>query len=630
VPDILRTSLSGLVAFQKALSVTANNISNANTDGYSRQRVELATRPPSAFGDGFVGNGVQVATVRRLVDQFATAQMRSSSNQLGQASMYADAARRIDDVMGDSRNGIAANLQAFFNAWQTVANDPASVANRSLLLQQAQSLASSFQQTSLRLDAIADDASSRIKASVNEINGLAESLARLNERIGVAQASSGGQPANDLLDQRDKLIVQLSRQVSVQTNVESDGQVSVFIGNGQALVLQNTAVPLATVPNALDPTRLDLASVRNGTPQIITSGLSGGEIGGLLQARERLLDPARNALGLVATALTLGVNAQQASGMDLRGQLGAPMFSVPAPAVLTSGDNTGTAALAASVADLGQLTNEDYVLRYTGTAWVAQAGSTGAPVAVAGTGTAADPLRIGGVALVVTGAPAAEDRFLVQPTRAAAGALRMAIDDPRVLAAAAPIRSVSSTGNVGTGTISPGQVLDPTDPNLTATVTIQFLTPTTYSVNGSGSFAYTPGANLDLNGWRVQISGAPAVGDTFRVERNAGGQADNRNALLMAGLQTRGLLDGGQTGISESFRAAVGELGEASRQAALAREAQEAIAGDARAEVLAVSGVNLDEEASEMLRWQQAYGAAAKVVGVADDMFRTLLASLRN
>jgi flagellar hook-associated protein 1 FlgK len=633
MPDILRTSTSALVAFQRALSVTGNNIANANTDGYSRQRVELASRPPQAFGNGFIGNGVDVTTVRRIYDQFSTTVLRDSTVSLGQLEVFADYAARVDNITGDTNAGLSSSLQAFFNAWQTVANDPASVTNRQLLLGQSQALADRFNQLSSRLAAVGDDVAVQMRSMVQEINSIATSIATLNEQIQTAQSGVGGQPANDLLDKRDQLLLQLASLVDVQTTTDQDGAMNVFIGSGQPLVLRGKAFALDTVVNQFDTSRVDVAYLASGTPQVITGQLGGGKVGGLLAVQATMIDPARNALGRIALGLADLVNDQQAIGFDLRGQFGQPMFSAGSPLVLRSSANTGSAALTAAIPDPGALGTSDFQLLYDGSGWTAFDLTTQQPVAVtasAGPG-GTTLLDLGGVRVTVAaaGAPAAGDQFVVRPTQGAAATFRALLSDPRTIAAASPIRTLAQATNVGTGAIGAGQVNPATPPvnaALTTPATIVFDDPpTSFRINGGAAIAYVPGANVDFNGWRVQISGAPAAGDTFRVVPNSSGVGDNRNALAMAALANRGLFDGGAVSVSQAYSALIADVGNDTRQAQLARDAQVAIVDDAQQNVLRVSGVNLDEEAADLLKWQQAYGAAAKAISVADEAFRTLL-----
>jgi flagellar hook-associated protein 1 FlgK len=201
------------------------------------------------------------------------------------------------------------------------------------------------------------------------------------------------------------------------------------------------------------------------------------------------------------------------------------------------------------------------------------------------------------------------------------------VTDPSQVAAAAPIRSAADAGNSGSGSISAGEVLDSSNAALRDPVTIEFLTANTYSINGAGSFAYTGGGNIDVNGWRVQISGAPAVGDTFTVTDNTSGTGDNRNALLLSDALKSPVLNGGTTSLGSAVGEFVGGIGVATRQAQVNRDAQSVVYEESLATKEAVSGVNLDEEAANLLKYQQAYQAAAQLIRVADTMFQTLLAA---
>jgi len=313
--------------------------------------------------------------------------------------------------------------------------------------------------------------------------------------------------------------------------------------------------------------------------------------------------------------------------MDLSGALGGDFFAVGGAAVLDNGLNTGTGTVAATRVDVGALTGRDYILEMTGTGWQLRDSLSGAAVPMTGTGTAADPFVADGLEIEVGGAADVGDTFLIRPTRGAITNMSVLISDPSQVAAAAPIRTAADSGNSGSGTISAGEVLDSTDAQLRSPVTIEFLTPTTYSINGAGSFAYTGGGNIDVNGWRVQISGAPAVGDSFTVSDNTSGTGDNRNALLLSDALKSPVLNGGTTSLGSAVGEFVGGIGVATRQAQVNRDAQSVVYEESLATKESVSGVNLDEEAANLLKYQQAYQAAAQLIRVADTMFQTLLAA---
>jgi flagellar hook-associated protein 1 FlgK len=144
-------------------------------------------------------------------------------------------------------------------------------------------------------------------------------------------------------------------------------------------------------------------------------------------------------------------------------------------------------------------------------------------------------------------------------------------------------------------------------------------------VNGAGSFTYTAGSDIDVNGWRVQVSGAPAIGDRFTVTNNSSGTGDNRNALQLAAALQKPVLDGGTTSLSDGVSKFVSGIGVTTRQAQVSRDAQAAVHEENKATLDSISGVNLDEEAANLIKYQQAYQAAAQVIRIADTLFQTLL-----
>jgi flagellar hook-associated protein 1 FlgK len=625
--DLLSTGVSGLLAFQRALDTTSHNISNVSTDGYSRQRVEIGTRPAQAYGNGFLGQGASVNTTRRVYDDFVAAQTRNSSSNLEHLDVYASNAERLNNMFGDSANGLSPTLQKFVNAFQAVANSPTSIPARQVLLSEANTLQQRLQFFDSRLNEIGDEINSRIKGEVGEVNTLAQGIARLNNEITTAMARTGGQPPNDLLDQRDKLLDQLSQKISVNAVKQDGGIVNVFVGSGQPLVLGANTNQLATIQSPFDSTQLTVALQTPGSSVDISRNVTGGALGGLLAFRSEQLDPAHNALGRIAVALTDVVNEQHSEGMDLTGALGGDFFAVGGAEVLDNSLNSGTGTVAATRADVGALTGRDYILEMTGGGWQLRDSLNGTSVPMTGTGTAADPFVADGLEIEVGGAADVGDTFLIRPTRAAITNMSVLVTDPSRVAAAAPIRTAAASGNSGSGTISAGEVLDSTNAQLRSPVTIQFLTANTYSINGAGSFAYTGGGNIDANGWRVQISGSPAVGDTFTVSDNTSGTGDNRNALLLSDALKAPVLNGATTSLSSAVGEFTGGIGVATRQAQVNRDAQNVVYEESLATQQSVSGVNLDEEAANLLKYQQAYQAAAQVIRVADTMFQTLLSA---
>ena len=626
--DVLSTGLSALRATQRGLDTTSHNIANVSTEGYTRQRVEFQTRTPEFSAGGWIGTGVQVSTVRRVYDQFLAQQTRSSGTNLARLDAFATQAQRIDNLLGDSENGLSATLQSFTNAINEVSSTPSSIPARQALIGEGQALTERLRSYDTRLRNMSSELNQRLGVEAQEITTLAQGIARLNGDIAGAVQRSG-QPPNDLLDQRDKLLGQLSEKVGITTVAQDDSTVNVFIGNGQPLVLGTKPTQIDATADPLDPERTVLSVQAGSTTVDLSRVISGGAVGGLLDWRSQMLDPARNELGRIGVAIASQVNAQHREGMDLTGALGGDFFNIGAPTATAATINTGTAAVTVARTNIGALTAGDYLLTNTATGYTLQRKDTGAPVSFTGTGTALDPIVADGMSIVVGAGIATGDQYTISPTRDALQGMSMAITSASRIAAAAPIRASVASTNTGSGKVTPGEVLDPTDPALLTGVNIDFTSATTYSVNGAGSFTYTPGSNIDVNGWRVQISGAPAVGDRFTVTSNAGATGDNRNALALADALKTPVLDNGTTSAFAGVEKLTTSVAISTQTAQVNRDAESAIHEADVAAQDAVSGVNLDEEAANLLRYQQAYAAAAQIISVANQMFDTLLNAVR-
>jgi len=639
--DILGTGVSALLAYQRALATVGHNIANVNTEGYTRQRVELDARPPQAYGNGFVGKGVEVTSVRRLHSAFLTDQVRQAGSTLAYLDNLNGLAREVDNLLADPQAGLAPALEDFFQAVDDVADAPASGATRQALLSQGASLATRFRYLDGRLAEMQEATNTQMEVLVGEINRLADSLAAVNRDIVRQQGAAGGQPANDLLDQRDRLVNQLAERVGLTLFQQDDGSVNVFIGNGQALVVGGTARRLETVANAFDAEQKEIAFAPPNTSGPISDFLSGGRLGGLLAFRGQVLAPARNALGRVALGLVYGFNDQHRLGQDLEGNLGAAFFDVPAPEAFGRSNNTTATNIDVSIADVTRLTTADYELRFDGTSsWTLTNLATGKTVTMSGSGTDADPFVADGLSISVQALGASNGdsyAFLIRPTRPAAGDMGVALARPEQVAAAAPIRTTARLTNTGSGAISAGSVNGPPPPdaNLRQTVTITFDDPpTTFDVSGTGTgnptdVGFTAGADISYNGWTVRITGSPQAGDVFVIEANAGGVGDNRNALLLGALQDARALANGTVSYQEAYAQLVAEVGSTTRETGIDRDAQQALYDLAVQSRDSVSAVNLDEEAAALLRFQQAYQAAARVISAADFMFQELIQAVR-
>jgi len=622
--DLLGIGLSALLAQQRALATTSNNVANASTPGYSRQRLELNERPVEQVGPNFVGTGVKTDLNRRITDDLMLGQVRSSMAGSKRADTFADLATSLDDLLGGTDTGLNAAIQSFSDALQAVSNDPSSTSARQTLLTAAQSTVARFTSLSQRLDSISADNRSRVSDAADQISTIGASIADINKQI----LAAGTNAPPDLLDKRDQLLEDLSGLVQVSVAQQSDGTDAVFIGSGQALVLGTTSSKLVMLNGNLDPSDPQLVLRGAGPDVTVTQFLSGGTLGGLLDFSREMLAPTRAQIGRIAVGLVDAVNTAHKNGMDLDGQLGGNFFSVGGPQTFSAGTNTGSGSIAVTINGVAALQATDYQLTFNGTSYTLQRADNGAVVTMTGAGTVANPFVADGLSIVVSGTPAAGDQFLLKPLDQAAGSLKLLITNGSDVAAAAPTRASASLSNTGTGTISAGSVIDVTNPNLLATTTIQFINATTYSINGAGAFAYTPGTNIDVNGTRVQINGTPDAGDQFVIQANASGSGDNRNVLAMLD-QLGSAVFNGNTTLKTAASSLLADVGSRTATAASEQSAQGVVLQQSQQKLDSLRGVNLDEEAANMLRYQQLYQAAAQTISVAQTLFSTLMAALQ-
>lgn len=625
--SIFNIGVSALLAQQRALAVTANNIANASTPGYSRQRVEFSERPADRIGTFFIGSGVDVGGIRRMSDELASAQMRGASSAFHRAEAFASLASVVENLLADEELGLAATLQSFANALQDVANDPASTSARQAFLSEARTLVARFESIDDRLTALEGEVARRQDVAATEISSLGASLAELNQRILTTSSPSG--PPSDLLDQRDKLLERLAELVDIDAVTQADGSTSVFIGSGQALVLGGTSMELGTVPGRFDPHHPELVLRSGGSDVVVTQFLAGGELGALVDFRREMLSPTRAAIGQIAVGLVSAANAAHANGMDLHGDLGQALFAIAPPAALGAATNTGGTEPSVTIADVGALAPRSYRLHYDGADYRILDATSGAEIPVTGTGSAADPLVFDGLEVAFAAPPAAGDAFEIRAVESAVSGLALLVENSDRVAAAAPVRTRAVLGNVGDVSVELVAIDDPADPDLLATTTIEFIDATTYQINGAGAYAYTPGDEIVVNGARVVLTGAPAAGDSFVIESNAGGIGDNRNALAMIDALAAGILDGGTTTLQGAVGRTVAQVGTLSAETQRRRDAQAALLDQSRARLDSLRGVNLDEEAANMMRTEQMYHAAAQTIAVAGTLFDSLLAALR-
>ncbi len=621
--DMLSTGVSGLLASQIGLSTVSHNVANVNTDGYSRQVVSFGARLPEGQGGYYIGTGVNTVAVQRAYSQFLNSSLWSASSGQGRASTMAGLTGQLNDQLSGSNN-LQTSLDGFYGAVQDMANAPSDTASRQVLLARAGGLATTFRALSGQFSALSGQVQQQVSDTVDSINSDSQSIAKLNGLIRSSAATDGTPPA-DLLDQRDALVKKLAGEVGVSVVPQNDNTISVFVGNGQALVTGTEAHALGTAPNIYDATRQEVVGAASGN--VLSGRIGGGTLGALLDFRSNVLDPAQAQLGRTAQAMASAFNAQHAQGVDMQGKVGGTFFNVAGPTVQAASTNSGSGTLDASIGDIGGLTGKDYVLSYDGSNW-SMRDTNGSSVALSGTGTVADPFKAAGLSLVIGGSASAGDSFRVQPSRNAADSFSVAITDPDKVAAAAPFTVTAAVAN--TGTASPGvSISDGSNANLFNASSIVFSSPTSYSIDGGAAQTFTPGQPIVHNGWSMQLSGAPLAGDSFSLQANSNAQGDNSNALMLGKVANLGVLDGGATSTGRAYSQLVSQVGSAGSLAKDDLTTQTAVYSQAMSSQQSVSGVNLDEEAANLVRFQQAYQASAQVISTANSIFGALLSAVR-
>ncbi|MDP2783731.1 MAG: flagellar hook-associated protein FlgK [Sulfurimicrobium sp.] len=642
-------SITGLRAAQVGLSTAGHNITNASTPGYHRQEIVQSTNTPLFTGAGFLGQGTNVDTVKRVYSQFLDKQVQSAQTQSAYLDTYSAQISQIDNMLADPSAGLSPALQEFFQGVHDVAANPASVPSRQSMLSSSEALVSRFQSLDGRLQEMRDGVNSRITSSVGLINSYAQQIANLNHQVVLAEAGGNGQPPNDILDQRDLLVAELNKEINVSVVKQDDGSYNIFMGKGQALVVGQQAMTLSARPLPDDPENMGVAYVNyGGSAQMLPQGsLDGGSLGGLLAFRSETLDKAQNELGRVAIGLAQTFNDQHRLGQDLNGDLGGYYFNVrgstgvsgqnPAPSakvVANTLNNPASGVPAVTLSDISNVTSSDYSL--------VAISPTNFTLTRLSDNTALFtnvvlPQTVDGLTIAAPVPPAtANDKWLIQPTRDGARDISVAIKDTAKVAAAAPILASSTYANTGTGRISAGVVNapPPTNAALQNNVTIAFIDATHFSVTDNttatvlaASVLYDPlaGASVSYNGWTVALNGTPATGDSFTIGPNTNGVSDNRNALLLAGLQTENTLAGGTATYQSAYSQIVSSIGVKSRDINVTAQAQASLVTQSQQAQQSMSGVNLDEEAANLMRYQQAYEASAKLMQIASTLFDTLL-----
>ncbi|WJG10556.1 flagellar hook-associated protein FlgK [Aliiglaciecola sp. LCG003] len=692
--DLYSIATSGVRASNQLLTTTSNNIANVNTEGYVRER--------TSFTSQLIG-GVGRGTTERVINTFAQNQMRRDTTQVGEFETYYQRASVLDNVFASEANSLSSSMSRYFSSLQTATDEPSNMAARQVVLGEANALVGQVSTLAQFMDDKEKELNLELDAKITRANDLIETIAELNANIRVVQGNNRFEEPGALKNERDSAIIDLAELMSIETrdNGQNDGTVMVNLTSGESLVLQDGSFNLFQLsgePDA-DYRNLFLSSTGKPTTLKLPEQNMGGQIGGLFRYRDEVLAEGQRELGQIAMALTSAMNEQNGLGMDYDGQLGGNIFATPEFQGLNYSANSDLSlTMTGRVASDGAstLTSADYLVEITGSAagvpdtvdfTVTLVNPDGSLVkdtngnsitqnytgidATAGTFT---PV-IGGLELEFpNGATyAANDRFLLQPTKSTASSIEVVMTRPEDIALASPFRVESDINNLGNATLTNSTTTNTfvdatlTDPKASAfdgnggfvsgtPARIVFNSPTEFEVfdEANNSLVVVSGvsdynnlmeqaaadagwpfvAQTDFPGYDFSMQGTPKEGDEFIISYNTDGVHDNRNGLELAALQNKDIMLQNNNGSSkitfhESYANIISDIGSKTASADISLQAAEAMKIQSEDWFQSVSGVNLDEEAANLVKFQQTYAASARILTAAQSIFDTIFSATR-
>jgi flagellar hook-associated protein 1 FlgK len=559
---------SALRAAQQQLDTAAHNVANASTPGYSRQRVGLVAAPPYTYPafnrsglPGQIGAGVNVASITRIRDNFLDLQVQTQNGLQGEWDARQSELAKIEAIFPEpSDSGLGNTISKFWDAWQDIAADPTSTAARSALTEQAQALATEMNRDSTQLGIVASGIDAQVKDKVQTINDLATQISTLNGQI--QRVLVTGDSPNDLLDQREQLLEQLSSIVPATVLTRTDGTISVLVG-GTDLVNNVYARKVAVQTDSAGHAQPVWADGTSFTPP-------SGALKALIDVRDKDLAGYRAQLDSLTQGLADSTNALHERGIDALGNAGQPLFTYQPSNV------AGTLAVNQAIAADPRL--------------LAGATSPNSPGDGSVAGLIADlrnakTYASGDPSTDILGATDLSTNTTARLMTIAAGS------------AVAQTWTFSGSGSSLTLTGADGKVQTITVPDIAAGAT------TVLNFDQLG-------ISFTLTAPTAAKAGADLVTDFTTPGHNT--------------LVTASLFNPPQT-TSDFYASLVGKIGTASSQAIEMGQNQQLVVNQLQQRVQQTSGVSLDEEATDMVRFQHAYQAAARVITTMDEMLNTLI-----
>ncbi|MGL6333705.1 FlgK family flagellar hook-associated protein [Aeromonas jandaei] len=664
--DLLGIGSSGVLAQQRLLQSTSNNIVNVNSQGYVRERTLVYTNS--------VGLGTGDIKTERILNSYMQGEVRRDTSAYYASLTHYDQLSSVDRLLGDTSNSVGAAMTSYFNAFHSANESPADTGGRKVAMTELSGMVNRFHTLSAQLDKQSDTISTRIEDETKQVNSLLTSINDLNQAIIRTQ----GSPEENLMlsDQRDEAIRQLSEKMDIRTIPQANGSMLVNMSTGHSLILDGGVAQFKVVAGDPDSRNQELQLTLGDNQALIDHDTFGGTVGGLFKARTDL-EPTKRELGQLSIAMADAMNQQNRLGMDLDNELGSDIFTLPTSKGLPYNSNGGTAGATVSfVPGKGtEVTPFDYEIRFSSAIGyeVFSLDKDGNATSVATGTTPPTTFQIPGhgISVDLTGAPVAGDKLLLQPAKSAAAGITQNIIRPEDLALASPLKAQKATNNPGTADIKLGGIFNTGTGSGFGTNSLSATAPQVVKVDASGNYqvfqadgttligtapASSKGQNLmsaivnpfpagaavyanpkQTPGYEFSVTGTAKAGDSFTLSYNTNGFADNSNGLALAELQNKDLVRKGSSGgtandkmtFNEAYSGLVMSVGNNTSQAKTLLKANESKLIQSTGIYESVSGVNLEEEAANLIRFQQSYAASAQIVSTAKTIFDTLLASVR-
>jgi flagellar hook-associated protein 1 FlgK len=677
--NLYNTGVSGLLAAQQQLATTGHNIANVNTEGYNRQRAEQNSSVGLYSGGNFVGSGTYVQDITRIYNQFTYKEQLHNQSNLGNADTLHKDLDQLNEIMSFSGGAINNSIDKFYQTMNGIADNPSDLGLRSIALNQAEILASDFSSLNANIDQLEKSANGEIVQMAKKISEISVELAKINEQILNNQdLSVNGQP-NDLLDKRDQLVGQLGEFTSVNTIVDSSGVMTVMIGSGATLVAGITPLSLTVNAGDPDPKATELRLMGPNSSVAINGSALGGSLAAKIEFRDQHLPQLSREIDRMAMAISQTLNQAQSQGLDINAQQGLNIFTdinstaLQAGRVLSPSTNAGSLTASVNITDISKVPTDELEIRYDGTDYIMTNLNDGSVqnLGPPGSGTYATNPDYGFEFTELSGTPTLDDNYLIRPTENSASLMKVTLTDGKGIAASTSVGVAVSDNNVSDGKVSIVNVTDPVEARKFTDITNKDLLVDVYEAPaGSGTFEYrvynadptqatspppTPPSNLGAiafgsfttgtsalidmppspatPAFQIEIAGQPKGQGTLAPEEftigDAFGLGNGSNAAFMALTQEQGVVNNGRETFSQSLAISTSDVGAKASSAELVSETAEALFTQAYNRNQEISGVNLDEEAANLMRFQQAYQASSRIISIANTIFDTLLQASR-